>query len=562
MRKEIEAITQRNRLFAIVFIGLLGLGTWNKMAGQDAFFPAQGTRGMVSSAHPLATRVGLEILKKGGNAFDAAVAVAAALNVVEPAMSGMGGYGTILVYSAKDKAIRFLNCSGRIPAGLNPDIFRPPYPNYAKNRTGAAAVSTPGNVNAWEAMSKRYGRLGWRDLFGPAIDLAEAGFALDIRGANTIRSAFAAFPEAAKAIYGKDGAAPGNGHRLIQKDMARSLRAVAEKGAVEFFRGSIGRAIAGEVRRRGGALSPEDLAGNEAEWWDPIRIDYRGYAVFTASPPSTAFCSLIRLGLMSRFDVASLGSNTVEFLHLFCEATKHAFWCRLKYAGDPAVTPSPLERLLSADYWKEQAAAIDPARAKPFVYPGVDPARESHTTHFVVADAEGNIVCATQTLGNAFGSRIMAPGTGIWLNNSLAYCTFEPKGNPMDAHPGRRKLSGDCPTIILKDGRPWAALGTPGGHNIGQTVPQMVMNLIDFKMNIRAALAAPLVSFIEPDVIAVERGIPEAVWKALEAKGHKIQLVRGLSNAHGLTIELGPDGKPVRFQGASDPRGTGLALGY
>jgi len=156
----------------------------------------------------------------------------------------------------------------------------------------------------------------------------------------------------------------------------------------------------------------------------------------------------------------------------------------------------------------------------------------------------------------------MAPGTGIWLNNSLAYCTFEPKGNPMDAHPGRRKLSGDCPTIILKDGRPWAALGTPGGHNIGQTVPQMVMNLIDFKMDIRAALAAPMITFLEPDMIGVERGIPESVRKDLEGRGHKIRVTGGFTNAHGLTIEYGPEGKPKRFQGASDPRGGGLARGY
>jgi gamma-glutamyltranspeptidase/glutathione hydrolase len=183
----------------------------------------------------------------------------------------------------------------------------------------------------------------------------------------------------------------------------------------------------------------------------------------------------------------------------------------------------------------------------------------SHTTHFVIADSAGNIVTATQTLGGAFGSRIMPEGTGIWLNNSLSFCTFEPKGNPMDAHPGRRKLSGDCPTIVVRGGRPWAALGTPGGHTIGQTVPQMVMNLVDFKMDVLEAVAAPRVSFIEPDTIAVEPGIPEGVRAELEAKGHKLRSARGLGNAHALTIEYGPNGKPARFKGASDPRGSGLA---
>lgn len=531
-------------------------------AAQNALAPAEGTHGMVSSAHPLATKAGLAILQRGGNAFDAAVAVAAVLNVVEPAMSGMGGYGTILVYSKSYNALRFLNCSGRIPAKLNPDIFRAPTPGFEKNRTGAAAVSTPGNANAWEALSKKSGKLKWRELFDPAIELAEKGYVLTGREANTIKDAFADFPNAAKAIYGKDGVPLATGDRLIQKDLAASLRAIAEKGAVEFFRGSIGKAVVEEVRRRGGALSLDDLADNEAEWWDPIKIDYRGYQIFTAAPPATAFCSLIRLGIMSRFDVASLGSNSAEYLHLFAEATKQAFWARLKYAGDPAKAAPPLDRLLSEAYWKEQAAAIDPNRAKPFVYPGLEPTPESHTTHFVVADADGNLVSATQTLGNAFGSRIMAPGTGIWLNNSLAYSTFEPKGNPMDAFPGRRKLSGDCPTIILKDGLPWAALGTPGGHNIGQTVPQMIINLIDFKMDIQAALAAPMISFIEPDTIGVERGIAEAVRKALEAKGHKIKIVGGFTNSHGLTVEIGEYGSPSRFRGGSDPRGQGLALGY
>jgi gamma-glutamyltranspeptidase / glutathione hydrolase len=558
------AMTQKSRksglaVLAMLFILLVYSG---RSAGQALAGTAVGTRGMVGSAHPLATQAGLEILERGGNAFDAAVAVAAALNVVEPAMSGMGGYGTILVYSARDRAVRFLNCSGRIPAGLNPDIFRPPFPDFEKNRTGAAAVSTPGNVNAWEAMSQRYGKLGRSALFGPAIGLAEKGFVLGGRDAKIIRGAFDEFPDHAQAIYGRNRSALAPGDVLVQKDLGRSLRAIAAKGTAEFFHGPIGSAVVEEVRRRGGALSIDDLAGNQAEWGDPIRIDYHGYAVFTASPPATAFCSLVRLGLMSRFNIASLGSNTADYLHLFAEATKHAFWCRLKYAGDPGVAPPPLDRLLSVEYWSEQAATIDPAKAKPFVYPGLEPGPESHTTHFVIADAEGNIVSATQTLGNAFGSRIMAPGTGIWLNNSLAYCTFEPKGNPMDAHPGRRKLSGDCPTIILKDGRPWAALGTPGGHNIGQTVPQMVMNLIDFKMDIRAALAAPMITFLEPDVIGVERDIPESVRKDLERRGHKIRVTGGFTNAHGLTIEYGPEGQPKRFQGASDPRGGGLAKGY
>jgi gamma-glutamyltranspeptidase/glutathione hydrolase len=266
--------------------------------------------------------------------------------------------------------------------------------------------------------------------------------------------------------------------------------------------------------------------------------------------------------MMSQFDNAALGHNSTDYLHRIAEVTKHAFWCRLAYAGDPEISPPPLDKLLAVAYWKDAVGAICMDRAKPFVPPDVTMNQEKHTTHFVVADRWGNVVCATQTLGNAFGSRIMPEGTGIWLNNSLAYCTFEPKGNPMDAHAGQRKLSGDCPTIIIRDGKPWVALGTPGGHTIGQTVPQMVMNIIDFKMNIQEAIAAPRMSFIEPDIIALERSIPDKSRGEMTKLGHKIRVVNALGNAYGLSIVYDMDGRPIRFEGGADPRGAGKAAGY
>jgi len=527
-----------------------------------AMTPAQAEKGMVSSAHPLATEAGVEILKAGGNAFDAAVAMAAVLNVVEPMMSGMGGYGTILIYDASARKVRFLNSSGRIPASVNSDVFRAPTPGYEENRRGPKAVSMPGNVHAWEALSKEYGRLKWARLFDAAIRLAGDGFAVSQGLAGAVEAAYSEFPEKARAFYGKNGSRLAAGDILLQKDLARSLRLIADGGAEAFYRGEIALAIDQAMRATGGFLSKADLAADKAEWWEPIHINYRGHEIYTASPPATAFPSLIRLGLMSRFDVPALGHNSPAYLHRFAEVTKHAFWCRLAYAGDPEISPPPLARLLSEPYWKEEAAKIDPQKARPFIPPGLAPDEISHTTHFVAADEWGNLVSATQTLGNLFGSRIMPEGTGIWLNNSLAYCTFEPKGNPMDAHAGHHKLSGDCPTIIFKGAKPWAALGTPGGHTIGQTVPQMVMNLIDFKMNIQEALSSPLISFAEPDLLLVEKGIPQTVQDQLARMGHKVRTVDGLTNSHGLTIEYGKSGKPARFYGGSDPRGDGLAAGY
>jgi len=522
--------------------------------------PVEATGGMVSSAHPLATDAGVQTLRAGGNAFDAAVAVAAALNVVEPENSGLGGYGTIMIYDAAENEARFLNPSGRIPRAVNSDAFRAPTPDYMANRRGAKAVSTPGNLHAWEALSKTYGRLTWARLIEPAIALAEGGFTLDAAGARVIAGSFGSFPPWAQQVYGHDGRPLTEGARLVQTDLARTLKAIAARGADAFYRGEVGRAIDLAMREAGGFLAPADLEADRAEWWTPIRITYRNCDIVTASPPANAFDYLVRLGMMSRFDPKSLGHNSAAYLHRFAEVTKHGFWVRLKYAGDPDVAPPPLAMLLSAASWRDEVAKIDLAHASRFVPPALPPAPDQHTTHFVIADRWGNVVSATQTLGNTFGSRIMPEGTGVWLNNSLAYCTFEPKGNPMDAHAGRRKLSGDCPTIIMRDGRPWVAIGTPGGHNIGQTVPQMVMNLVDFRMDIAQAIAAPLVSFAEPDILDVERTIPTDVRDALASMGHRVRVAGGLSNAHGLMIEY-RGGQLWRLFGAADPRGRGKAAG-
>ena len=546
---------------AVLLAALCARAGAQDVAANTTDRPAVGSAGMVSSAHPLATEAGLYILAAGGNAFDATVAVAAMLNVVEPAMSGIGGYGTILAYDARTGSASFLNSSGRIPAGVDSDVFRAPTPGYAENRRGAKAVSTPGNANAWEALWQRYGQLEWGDLLSPAIRTASEGFAIDDDLAGLIERAFPTFPEHAKAFYGRDGSPLAAGEILVQKDLARSLRLIASYGASVVHGGGIGLAIHEAVRDAEGFLTIDDLAANEAEWWEPIGIAYRGHEILTASPPANSFPALVRLGMMSRFDPRELGHNSIAYLHRYAEVTKHAFWTRLRWAGDPEVAPPPLDMLLSEEYWRERVAQIDPARATPFEPPTGFPDQNSHTTHFVVADQWGNVVSATQTLGNAFGSRIMPQGTGVWLNNSLAYCTFEPEGNPMDAFAGRHKLSGDVPLFVMRDGRPWIAIGTPGGHTIDQTVPQIVMNAIDFGMDIQQAIAAPRISFFEPDSLGVEDRIPQEVRDALRRMGHNVRPVRAIGSAHGLTIEYDRAGRPVRFLGGADPRGRGKAQG-
>jgi gamma-glutamyltranspeptidase/glutathione hydrolase len=288
--------------------------------------PAVGESGMVSTAHPIATEAGLETLRKGGNAFDAAVTIASTLNVVEPMMSGMGGYGTILVYDAKRGEAHYLDASGKIPIGVDSDVYRAPTPDHMENRRNAKAVSTPGAANAWEAMSERFGKLPWEELLEPAIQVAEEGFVIDDRTARFIERAFPEFPEHAQAFYGKDGTPLKAGARLVQQDLAGSLRMLAKQGAEAIYGGPLGNAIDAAMKEAGAFLAFEDLLNDRAEWWEPYRVDYGGYEVVTPSAPAGAFPMLVRLGMMSVVDTKKLGHNSLAYLHHFAEVTKHAYW--------------------------------------------------------------------------------------------------------------------------------------------------------------------------------------------------------------------------------------------
>jgi gamma-glutamyltranspeptidase/glutathione hydrolase len=510
--------------------------------------------GAVASAHPLATKAGLEILKRGGTAFDAAISIAATLNVVEPSMSGIGGYGTILIYDAKRRRMRYLNSSGRIPFQTNSDLMRPPAIGYEENRIGAKSVSTPGNLHAWEAMHNEYGKIKWKELFEPAIKIAESGFVVTPQLENFIRISFAQFSEYTKTFYAKKNKGLIAGDTLMQKDLAKTFRSIAQYGVTDFYRGEIADAIDKIMKERNGFLRKEDLRQDEAGWYDPIRINYKGYDIYTASPPSNAFAAFISLGLMQDPKFASIKWNSNEYYHLFAEITKQSYTGRLKYSFDPEVQKTKVDELLTPGFFSNIAATINLDKAtafKPFEGP-----ESKNTTHFVVIDQWGNIVSATQTLGNLFGSRIMPEGTGIWLNNSLAYCTYEPKGNPMDAFPGHQKLSGDCPIIIVKDEEPWVAMGTPGGHTITQNIPQIIFNLIDGKLSMQEAINAPKIAFAEPDELIVEETVNDTVYAFLRDKGHKIK--RGsIGNVQAIKILRNKAGKIISYEPASDKRGSG-----
>ena len=520
-----------------------------------------GTAGMVASAHRRATEAGVEILELGGNAFDAAVAVAATLTVVEPMNSNIfGGYGTVILYDAEQGELRYLDNNGRFPKATDSDVFRDAARLEDMMRT-AKAVSTPGNLHGFEALWEEHGTLPWGDLWEAAIFHADEGVAVSAPLALAIAGAWEHFSDRAKEIYGAGGEPFDEGEWLGQHELAASMRTVAAEGADALYGGAIGASVVAEVARRDGFLAMADLVEHEAEWFDPISIDYRGYQVVTAGAPSNSFAALVAAGIMTRYDTPALGSNTTAYLHRFAEATKHAFWTRLKYAGGPELNPPPFDMLLGESYWQEQADMLDADHAGAFAPPGPTSTEGADTTHFVVADRWGNVVSATVTLGHGFGSAVLVEDAGIWLNNSMAYSTYEPKGNPMDATPGNRKHSSKSPTIIMRDDRPWAAIGSPGGHTIPQTVAQLAINLIDFEMDVQTAVDAGRVAFAEPDVLLVEERIPESVHAELEALGHHVRSTRRIGLAHALRIEYDADGHPTRFVGGADNRGVGTAVG-
>ena len=559
-------------LFLLVTLACTGLGAYDSTQVATAqtigtgaptvvrTANATGNAGLVASAHRRATEAGLEMLESGGNAFDAAVAVAATLTVVEPMNSNIfGGYGTIILYDAEQKELRYLDNNARFPQATNSDVFRQTTDQDVM-RT-AMAVSTPGNLHGFEAMWQAYGSLPWATLWEPAAFHADEGVAVTAPLARAIATTWHLFSDRAKQIYGAGGEPFGEGDWLGQHELAASMRQVAADGSAALYGGSIGEAMIEEIEREDGFLAMVDLAAHQPEWFDPISIDYRDHQVVTAGPPSNSFAALVTAGIMSRHDTTVLGSNTPAYLHRFAEATKHAFWTRLQYAGGPEENPPPFDTLLSEAYWQQQADTLDPDRAGTFQSPGLATPEGADTTHFVVADRWGNVVSATITLGQLFGSTVFVEDAGIWLNNSMAFSTYEPKGNPMDAVPGNRKHSSKSPTIIMKDGRPWAALGSPGGHTIPQTVAQLILNLIDFDMNIQTAVDTARIAFAEPDVLLVEERLPAEVQDRLDTLGHNVRSTPRIGLAHALRIDYETDGSPSRFAGAADGRGVGTAVG-
>jgi len=546
--------------------------------------PVAAENGMVVSAQHLATRVGVEVLKRGGNAVDAAVAVGYALAVVYPAAGNLGGGGFMTLQLA-DGRKTFLDFREKAPLAARADMYLDKAGNVIEGLStyGHLAVGVPGSVHGLELARERYGTMKRAALIEPAIRFARNGFVLEQSDVDMLRSASAELGKDAPsaAIFLKRGQPFAAGQRLVQKDLAATLGLIRDHGADGFYRGRVGAAIAAASAVGKGLITQADLDQYRTRELAPIECDYRGYHIVSAPPPSSGgviVCEI--LNVLEGYPMAELGFRSAQAVHYQIEAMRHAYMDRNSYLGDPAFVSNPLARLLDKGYAGQIRAAIDPARAgvSKDIAPGVAPHEGSNTTHYSIVDRFGNAVSVTYTLNEWFGAKVTVPGTGVLLNNEMDDFTAKlgvpnvyglVQGRANAIAPGKRPLSSMSPTIVSKDGRPVMVLGTPGGSRIITAVLHTIVNVIDYGMNVQEAVDAP--RFHQqwlPEATNLESfALSPDTRQRLEAMGHRFTTAQPANHLAVILVgapSLG--GKPAgknRFYGANDPRrNTGLALGY
>ena len=523
-----------------------------------------GTRGAVASAHPLASMAGIQMLLAGGNAVDAAVAVAATLNVVEPFMSGVGGIGLMLISRGSQRHV--LDFIGRAPQAADPA-------KCADDELagGPKSCATPGNLAGWLAALERFGSMDRAHVLGPAIALAEQGVPLTGKSVDFVEAArvtLARSQEAQRLYLGNGGPRPGA--VVTYKELAATLRQVAEGGSDVFYRGPIAKVIARAVREAGGWLDEADLAAVTPQWREPATIAYREHQVSSVPPPFSAFQMLETLNILEGYDVKAWGHNSAEYLHHLIEAIKLASADRLAYAYTPDV---PIRGLLSKAYAASQRARIDPVRAArsegetfrreklPNQILEGHPAQfmNEHTTHFACADASSTVVTVTQTLGVPFGSGFAVPGTGIVLNNILKWMDRDAE-SPNVLRAGSRAGTMMSPTQVFRDGVFVMSIGTPGSYGILQTTPQMLLNVLEFGMNIQEAIEAPRVRVYRDRLIDAEARISADTRAALGGRGHQLNVIDEWSWIVGGGQGIVRDRESGALMAGADPRRDGYAL--
>jgi gamma-glutamyltranspeptidase/glutathione hydrolase len=552
-------------LGALALAAVLAAGSYASAETPSALVLAR--HGMAASDEPQATRIGVEIVRQGGNAVDAAVAMGFALAVTLPEAGNLGGGGFMLVYLAKERRTIAIDYRESAPAAASAEMFLDDRgePDPQKSRFGGLAVGVPGTVAGLTLAHAKYGsgKFTLAQLIAPAIRLARDGFEVDAELAESfarLQARLARWPSSAR-IFLKPGGAPlKRGDRLRQRDLALTLEEIARGGPRAFYQGPIADQIAASVRAAGGGMTRQDLARYRVKERTPVRGRYRGYEILSMPPPSAGGVSLIEiLNIIEGYDLQALRGPAA--LHLMIEAMKYAYADRSEFLGDPDFVKLPVQGLLAKTYAASLRAKIDPERARPSseIKPGNPSAFEpDHTTHYSVADRDGNAVANTYTLNFSFGLGLVAEGTGILLNNELD--DFAAKAGAVNAFglmggarnlpgPGRRPVSSMTPVLVLKDGKVFLVTGAAGGGRIVSAVLQVIVNVVDFRMNLADAVAAPRLHHQWlPDEVGVERGLEAETAQGLAARGHKLIERRAGGSANSILRT------PGGLAGAADPR--------
>ncbi len=563
-------MTKRNAVAAAVAVGCLAT-VHGQQAPDDWFSRVQAGRSaarashaMVATSQPLAAQAGLDVLKRGGNAVDAAIAMAAVLNVTEPNMTGIGGDAFMMVYSSKTKKIEALNASGRAPRALTRDLLGSRGLTQMPT-SGMETITVPGAFDGWVTLLEKHGTMKLADLLAPAIALAESGFpVMEKTVADWI-------PEveklrrnpAAAATYLVDGEAPKPGAIFVQKNLARTLRTLAKGGRDAFYRGEIARAIVEYCQKNGGFLAMEDFTEHKSTWVEPISTVYRGHTLYEFPPNNQGLTALLLLNILEGLDLQSMRAEPVRYYHTLIEATKIAFADRNRYIADPAFSKVPVAELLSKDYAAKRRALIDPNKAiDPPAYGEVK--MGSDTTYFTVVDKDRNAVSFINSIFNSFGSGIVAGDTGIMLHNRGTGFVLQ-ADHPNRLEPGKRPFHTLIPAMVFKDGKLLLSYGVMGGDIQAQGHAQVLINLIDRELNLQQAIDAPRVRYISGRGVMMEDGLTPGVIADLIKRGHeRVMPAAGIMHralmGGGQAIMVDP--QTGALVGGSDTRKDGLAIGY
>ena len=541
----------------------------------DVFHPVEARNGMVATEQELATQIGVDILKAGGNAVDAAVAVGFALAVALPNAGNIGGGGFMMVHDAKSGKDIALDFREVAPKGASRNMYLDDKGNVidGKSLYTHYAVGVPGTVAGMTHALSRWGTMPLSKVMAPAIALAEKGYPVSVTLAKTLdqeKKNMGQWP-ATQAIFWKNGAPLKTGDRLVQKDLAQSMRLISQQGAKAFYQGAIAQKIAAEMAPHAKAITLQDLRDYKVVEREPVRGSYRGYQIVTMPPPSSGGAHLLQiLNMMERWPMNQWGVDSAQSVHYMTEAMKLAYADRSEYLGDPDFVKIPLKGLISKNYANELAATIQPGKARPSkdIKPGKpQPYESDQTTHYSVVDKAGNAVAVTYTLNTNFGSGIVAKGTGIVLNNEMDDFSAKPGvanayglvgGDANAVQAGKRPLSSMTPTLVLKDGKPALVTGSPGGARIITTVLQQVVNYIDYGMNPAEAAATPRFHHQwTPDELRIEKGFSADTLALLRQWGHNVALKPSMGRTQTIEIKSGT------LYGASDPRNPdGKTMGY